>query len=448
MYYSKNNIYVNNENNILFDLNKLEIYEMNEETLKIFRDIYFNEDEIIDTVEKKRVFEEFFKFNDLNDINRKDIIKNVRLNISNVCNLKCSYCYANKGNYGKQANLMEPDLALKICKYIEDNYIEVEKISFFGGEPLLNIDVVEIICEYFSCKDIKFSMVTNLTLLDDKAINLIDKYNIMITGSLDGPKDVNDINRITLDDKGTFDIISDNIKKLNIKSSKALKMIEATYTNQSYKKYSKRQLANFFHENYKVSNIMFGDVITDNKDIELPHKYIEYNLEALDEDINFLYECLINNKISFLDKCAVPLLILFTKKSSDNFCNAGIKTILIDDVGDIWPCQGYINREEYKMGNILYHNENNDFYHTQQKLKNIKKSNIEYCNECIASYWCDKCIAYTSLTDNSQKEYYDRYKCNYNKILTERVLDRLSNYIKSGELILINKNLKKLIEVV
>ena len=88
------------------------------------------------------------------------------------------------------------------------------------------------------------------------------------------------------------------------------------------------------------------------------------------------------------------------------------------------------------------------FYYTQQKLKNIKKSNIEYCNECIANYWCDKCIAYTSLTDDKQKEYYDRYKCNYNKILTERVLDKLSNYIKSGDLILINKNLKKLIEVV
>ncbi|WP_326522664.1 radical SAM/SPASM domain-containing protein [Clostridium butanoliproducens] len=381
-------------------------------------------------------------------MNRKDIIKNVRLNISNVCNLKCSYCYANKGNHGKQANLMKPDLALKICQYIEDNYIEVEEISFFGGEPLLNIDVIEIICKYFSCKDIKFSMVTNLTLLDEKVINLINKYNIMITGSLDGPKDINYANRLTLDGEGTFDIISDNIKKLKIKNPKALKMIEATYTNQSYKKYSKRQLANFFYENYKVSNIMFGDVITDNKEIELPHKYIEYNMETLDEDINFLYECLINNKISFLDKCAVPLLILFTKKSSDNFCNAGIKTILIDDVGDIWPCQGYINREEYKMGNILYHNENNDFYYTQQKLKNIKKSNIEYCNECIANYWCDKCIAYTSLTDDKQKEYYDRYKCNYNKILTERVLDKLSNYIKSGDLILINKNLKKLIEVV
>ena len=186
---------------------------------------------------------------------------------------------------------MKPDLALKICQYIEDNYIEVEEISFFGGEPLLNIDVIEIICKYFSCKDIKFSMVTNLTLLDEKVINLINKYNIMITGSLDGPKDINYANRLTLDGEGTFDIISDNIKKLKIKNPKALKMIEATYTNQSYKKYSKRQLANFFYENYKVSNIMFGDVITDNKEIELPHKYIEYNMETLDEDINFLYEC-------------------------------------------------------------------------------------------------------------------------------------------------------------
>lgn len=450
LYYAKQNIYVNTNNNVLFDLNKLEIYEMDKATLKIFKDLYFNEDIVINSKEVSEVFEVFFNNSNTEDSENKDIITSIRLNISNICNLKCSYCYANKGNYGKENNLMKPDLAHKICEHIDYYFPDVEEISFFGGEPLLNIEVLEIICNYFSSKSKKFSIVTNLTLLDDKVINLIKQYNITITGSLDGPKDINDINRVTLDNKGTFDTISKNIKQLNSKVPNALKMIEATYTNYSYKKYTKKQLSDYFYDNFKVSNIMFGDVITDNKELELPYKYNEYNIDTLNDDIHYLYDGLKNNKLTFLDRCAVPLLMLFTKKSNERFCNAGITSILIDDMGDIWPCQSYINRNEFKMGNILSFEASKDkaeFNNVKHRLKNIKKCNLEHCNECIAQYWCDKCIAYTSLTDSNQKMYYDKQKCYYNKLLTEKVLDQLSEYVISGEISLINENFKNLIEV-
>ena len=450
LYYAKQNIYVNTNNNVLFDLNKLEIYEMDEATLKIFKDLYFNEDIVINTKEKSEVFEEFFNNPDSSKSEDKNTITNIRLNISNICNLKCSYCYANQGNYGKENNLMKPDLAQKICEYIDYNFPNVEEISFFGGEPLLNIDVLELICKYFSSKNKKFSIVTNLTLIDDRVISLIKQYNIAITESLDGPKDINDINRLTLDNKGTFDTISENIKQLNSEVPNSLKMIEATYTKYSYKKYTKKQLSDYFYENFKVSNIMFGDVITDNKELELPYKYNEYNIATLSDDIKYLYDGLRDNKLSFLDKCAVPLLMLFTQKRNERFCNAGINSILIDEMGDIWPCQSYINRDEFKMGNILNFESSKDkteFNNVKQRLKNIKKCNLEHCNECIAQYWCDKCIAYTSLTDSNQKNYYDKYKCYYNKLLTEKVLDELSTYVINGEIRLINENFKKLIEV-
>lgn len=448
MYYAKNNIYINEDNRVLFDLNKLNIYELDDNTLNIFKKLYYNKDYVANTAEEREVYDELFE--NCNQYEDNDDVTSIRLNVSNVCNLKCSYCYANYGNYGNLNSKMSSDLSKKACKYIEDNYHHVREISFFGGEPLLNPEAIEVICKYFENKDIKFSIVTNLTVLDDEIINLINKYKISITGSIDGPKDINDMNRVTADGKGTYEKISDNIKELNLRASTSLKMIETTYTKKSFERYSKKDIAEYFYNNFNINNILFADVITDDKDLKLPDEYYK-DTESLTENINYFFENLINKRISYLDKVAGPILLFFNKKYHENFCYAGIKSVLIDDVGNVWPCQGYINKKEYLMGNILEEGASNlniqNFDRVKNKLKCIQKSKLSHCNECIAKYWCNPCIPHTDLIDSNKPHYFNEKKCGCNREITEKMLDGLAAYVKKDMIGTISKNFKELVEI-
>ncbi|GEM_PF-1440634 len=447
MYYSKNNVYINEDSKILFDLTNMDIYELDDKHFKIFNELYFNKEQsdIGHDNDTLNVYNMFFKTNTQKPL-YNDFIKSIRINVSNTCNLKCTYCYANQGNYNNEDAVMDINTAEKICNYISTKFPEVDEIAFFGGEPFLNIPVIEYICEYFSdIRPMSFATVTNLTVLNDHIINLINKYNIKITGSLDGPKEINDIYRKYKSGDGTFNKISKNIHEINSKAPKAIKLIESTYTKQSFEKYSKQELLDFFYNNYGIKNILIADVLSDDNNIALPSKCKSENIEDIEKIIEDTFETILEDKP--IDGSLIISLLLFLNKNyNDNFCNAGIREILIDHKGEIWPCQAYINREDFHMGSIC-NSDNSTFNKVNTNLKNICKSNLTNCDECVARYWCNKCIAYTSLTDVNKEYYYNEAKCNYNKLFTEKVLDKLCEYIKNGKLNVLIKNLNRIMEI-
>ncbi|WP_346871324.1 radical SAM/SPASM domain-containing protein [Clostridium sp. UBA5119] len=444
MYYSKNNVYINEDSKILFDLTNMDIFELDDKHFKIFNNLYFNKEQldINNDNETLEMYNMFFKRSSEKPL-YNDYIKSIRINVSNTCNLNCTYCYANQGNYHNEDGVMTIDTAEKICNYITTKFPKADEISFFGGEPFLNVPVIEYFCKYFSDqKPTSFAAVTNLTILSDDIINLINKYSIKITGSIDGPKEINDIYRKYKNGDGTFDTISENIHKINRKTSKAIKLIESTYTKQSFEKYSKQELLDFFYNNYGIKNILIADVLSDDNNISLPSKCKSENVEQIIENT---FESILKNQ-PVEGSLIISLLLFFNKNYNDNFCNAGVREILIDHQGEIWPCQAYINREDFYMGSI-YNNDDTTFNKVNTNLKTIGKSNLTNCYDCVARYWCSKCIAYTSLTDSNKESYYNEAKCNYNKLFTEKVLNKLCGYIKSEKLNLLIKNLKEIVEV-
>lgn len=118
------------------------------------------------------------------------------INIANACNLWCSYCYADHGQYHAPSSLMAPDMAVDIVARCLKLYPRIRSLQFFGGEPLLNVDAIEAVSAYLSARfgesGPALVATTNGTVLSDRAADVLDKYRIGLTVSLDGPADIHD----------------------------------------------------------------------------------------------------------------------------------------------------------------------------------------------------------------------------------------------------------------
>lgn len=123
------------------------------------------------------------------------ILKKVVINISNSCNLSCSYCYADGGNYGMDNRVMDFDTADKIIQEIVSKGIkQINRLILFGGEPFLNIELFVYFIEKLSkfLNILKVETVTNGTVLNHRVKHMLNKFHPFLTISLDGPEVVHD----------------------------------------------------------------------------------------------------------------------------------------------------------------------------------------------------------------------------------------------------------------
>lgn len=142
-------------------------------------------------------------------------VKSMCLNVAHDCNLRCEYCFAAKGDFGKGRCLMPLEIGKKAIDFLIEKSGSRRnlELDFFGGEPLMNFDVVKGVIEYARSiekqhnKNFRFTITTNGLLLTDDKIEYINKEMNNVVLSLDGRKEVNDRLRITPNGKGCYDII-------------------------------------------------------------------------------------------------------------------------------------------------------------------------------------------------------------------------------------------------
>ena len=343
------------------DVEFLKVYENKEYTNENEKDVY---DFIISNLKRKE------KKRRTPTIKEVDTI---RINVSNACNLSCKYCYAGGGNYGFNNSLLNLKVAEEIVDFIKKYMNHINTIFFFGGEPLLNIEAIEYICKEFPEK--KFSLITNGTILNDDIIKVIKSHQIKIAISIDGPKEIHDLNRITNDNKPTFDIVTANIKKLKKNNINGVSL-QSTFTSYINKTMSKDDLIEFFDNNFDFRYLTIGDDIND--------KNLEY-YENKDIIVKYIKEK--NKVIAGITNNA--LLSIKTHHRRENKCGASNNMILIYPSGDIYPCQMFIGDSEHKLENI--HNFNIEKFNFNRRKFNQTFLENEKCDECLAKYICDIC---------------------------------------------------------
>ena len=152
----------------------------------------------------------------------RDYIKAVCLNIIHGCNLRCKYCFADEGEYNGHKGVMSVETAKKAIDYVvkRSGPRRNIEIDLFGGEPTMIMDTIKEIIAYARenekawKKNIRFTMTTNATLLNEDMMDFMDKEMGNIILSLDGRKEVNDNVRIKVDGSGSYDDILPNIKRM------------------------------------------------------------------------------------------------------------------------------------------------------------------------------------------------------------------------------------------
>lgn len=313
-------------------------------------------------------------------------LSKLTINVTTRCNLRCKYCYADFGTYSGYSELnMKPEDAVR---YIDNLVVntginKVNMVQFFGGEPLLAIDTVETICGHFEqlYKDKKifslpvFTMITNLVKYNEKVLSVMSKYKIRLTVSIDGPKEIHDLQRVFLSGKGSADIIFRNASILK----DYIVAIEATYTrNHILANISKNDLINYLSDKFTIDKgkIFVVPVVGDT------------NLEV---DVNKYLEFLKDDLLNIEDNQA--LVACDPSMQSDLFCTTGYTTACIMPNGDLYPCHMYATNKSFCIGNM--DNVPNTIF-IKEKLDELlsinRKENYE-CGECWARKICHFCPA-------------------------------------------------------
>lgn len=315
--------------------------------------------------------------------NRKErpIMHRITLCVSNDCNLRCRYCYADGGNYGRKRHLMDKNTADKFVDFCVRNFSRVDTLLFFGGEPLLNYPIIEYICELFKRQSANgtfplpsFSIITNGTLWNERISRLIRDYISCMTISIDGEKTVNDKNRVYKNGDGSYDKVEQFI--LSCKEIPSLKLqFEATYTNEHVKLgISRFDVSNFLKTRFGIDCIVANEESLDKKII-----YEDLCRVTKDDLLKTDFECLPDD--------FWQVVYNITKKAPHTFCGIFHDKITITTDGDIVGCQMMIGSDKSVIGHI-------DDTNALEKIKHqaVTFKHNPACKKCWCYALCGGCV--------------------------------------------------------
>lgn len=331
-------------------------------------------------------------------------IGRLALHLTNKCNLRCKYCYANGGTYKSEEGIMDIEVAKRALDCFYNEVESISLIQLFGGEPTMNLPVMEYVCEYVAKKNEERSvkaevgMVTNGTLVTDELLELIKKYNLLVTVSFDGIPEVNDLLRVYKDGTGTSKKIIENIKKMHEATGQP-NTIEATYTKYHEEAGIKiKDISDFIHENLgdiSLHIVPAGgakgcDYALDNNDA-----FIEAIDQMFDDTQNM--ETLQRYMFSLEEK---TIRAIVEKTYSKYICDGGVRNFSVSTKGDVYPCFIVTDEKELYMGNVfdedLFRSE--PFQKMRAKLEEFNKETNQECKNCIARKSCYACLGLSYIS--------------------------------------------------
>lgn len=366
-----------------------------EDILTIYKDIY-DEVEVSVVHSELSVLEEqgllYSEPTDLSKLsyNENNVVKAMCLHIAHDCNMKCSYCFASQGNFKGERSMMSLEVGKKSLDFLIKNSGNRHnlEVDFFGGEPLMNFQVVKDLVAYGrelevrNNKHFRFTITTNGILLDEDKIEFINENMDNVVLSLDGRKEVNDNMRKTMNNEGTYDIILPKFKAMVEKRGDKDYYIRGTFTSKNID--FSNDARDFYNQGFKMISIE-PVVTSEEMDYAIREEHLEsilaeyekfsneyIDIKRKDEDFYFFH--------FMIDLTQGPCII---KRAVG--CGAGSEYLAVTPEGDLYPCHQFVGEEEFKMGNVYTGMENNIL---RDKFKNANVNNKEECKSCWARFYC------------------------------------------------------------
>lgn len=319
------------------------------------------------------------------------VIKSLCLNIAHDCNLRCKYCFASQGDYDThKRELMSFDVAKRavdlLIRSTEGKRQHCE-IDFFGGEPLMNFDVVKQTIEYIREQEkihnkiFKLSLTTNGMLLDPAKVKYLTDQHISLILSLDGRPEVHNRMRPDAGGRDSYDTCARN----QVYAAKH-RNGEEYYVRGTYTKYNLdftedvRHMADLGFEGLSMEPVVGDDLSYAITDDDLPRIFDEYDrltdfyLQRYDEGRPFIYYHFIMDL--YRGPCIAKRL---------RGCGAGHEYMCVVPNGDIYPCHQFVGQDGYVIGNV-YEGVTNDTL--PALFRDMHVLNKPECCKCWAKFFC------------------------------------------------------------
>ncbi len=327
------------------------------------------------------------------------IIKAMCLHVAHDCNLRCQYCFAGTGPFGGNRELMTFEtgkLALDFLLQHSGNRPHCE-VDFFGGEPLMNLQVVKDLVAYGkkaaakAGKSIRFTLTTNAVLLDESVVDYLEREGVSVVLSLDGRKEVNDKMRPYANGKGSYDRIMPQILSFIQKrpGTSRYAVGKYYYVRGTYTRYNK----DFYNDVLHMADLGI-DRISVEPVVALSQEEYALQEEDLPEIMNS-YDILGEKVLEYIQNGKEFSFFHFNAGLDDgpclpkrlSGCGAGHEYVAVSPEGDIYPCHQFVGQTEYKLGSLY----EDDQGLRQELIDAFRKAHVyakaECCN-CWARFSC------------------------------------------------------------
>ena len=341
------------------------------------------------------------------------VVKALCLHIAHSCNLNCSYCFASQGKYHGDRALMSFEVGKRALDFLVENSKGRHnlEVDFFGGEPLMNFDVVKQLVAYARSiekdagKNFRFTLTTNGMLIDDDVIDFANRECSNVVLSLDGRKEVHDRYRVDYAGRGSWETIVPKFQKLVEARKGKNYYMRGTFThaNPDFLKDIEVMLDLGFTE------LSMEPVVGPESD---PSSLTAEDLPIVLEQYEKLAELMLKRHREgrpftfyhyMIDLKGGPCIY---KRISG--CGSGTEYMAVTPWGDLYPCHQFVGEEKFKLGNVFDGVSN---FEVQNDFAACNVYSRPECRDCWARLYCSGgCAANAYHSTGSVRGVY-KYGC-------------------------------------
>ena len=320
-----------------------------------------------------------------------DVVKALCLHVAHTCNLNCSYCFASQGKYHGERAIMSYEVGKQALDFLMDHSGTRRnlEVDFFGGEPLMNWDVVKQLVAYARSvekergKNFRFTLTTNGMLIDDDVIDFCNREMSNVVLSLDGRKEIHDRTRVDYAGNGSYDRIVPKFQKMVAARGDKEYYMRGTFTHAN-PEFTK----DLFHmaDDLGFTQLSMEPVVCAPDD---PSCLTKEDLEIVKEQYEILAKDMLRREkeghpITFyhymLDLTGGPCVY---KRISG--CGSGTEYMAVTPWGDLYPCHQFVGEEKYKLGDIWNGVTNTDL---REDFRSCNAYARPECADCWAKLYC------------------------------------------------------------
>lgn len=358
------------------------------------------------------------------------LARSLCLNLANMCNLNCKYCYADGGNYGQVETIMSSEVAQKGIDWFAA-YNSSPHIILFGGEPLINKKVIEEIINH-NGKSLTYSINTNATLLDEDMLSVLFKHNVKVSISIDGTCKTHNSQRVYKDGTPTYEHI---VEKLHTLPESIMKQLWArvTITNKSSSIYD--EIISLLNLGFKKIDMSF---VSGNKQFSESLENLPKWIEDIDKLAALSIQKWLNNEAVVYPFVKVFQSVIYNRNTQQT-CTAGREMLSLQPNESIVPCFKF---NDYPLGTLNNGISQEKVFDFEQYKKTMRTL---ICGGCWAYNFCgglcpkdlitviniqeSRCYLIQQLVRRSLLHFADSYINNSKKFSEQSLQNKMSKWL-------------------